>query len=319
MPMHTFPARSAVGLLLALLATPRAPADGTVTGTGTAELRRQPEILRVQIEVLAKGKDLKDALAKLKERCEAARTRLVALGAAREAVTVGEAGVTSEKTDRQRQMEQMIRMRSRQQGGKPLAKPKEAPPVVVGALLKADLPLAGADAEEFLLRATQLQDQIKAAELGGLKGGDEKLSPQEQELAEEMGMMMEAQEGEAKRGDPAFLFVAKVPEAERDKLLAEAFQKARRSAAQLARAAGGELGELNQVVETAAPGADQDVPPGMPTGMPVGRPWEYAMRGRDSTPPNAEGPGEAVGLQPGKVVVRVSVSAQFRLKPGPAR
>ena len=34
------------------------PAAGTVTGHGAAEIRRQPEFLRVQVEVLAKGKDL---------------------------------------------------------------------------------------------------------------------------------------------------------------------------------------------------------------------------------------------------------------------
>src|SRR5262249_39977119 len=81
-------------LLLHVRGSAQEPPAGTVTGQGSADVKRLPEILRIQVEVLAKGKDLKEALARLKERREAAQARLLALGAPKTAVVFGELGFT---------------------------------------------------------------------------------------------------------------------------------------------------------------------------------------------------------------------------------
>ena len=56
------------GGLFARAAYVAQPQEGTVTGVGSAEIKRPAEVLRVQVELVVKGKDLKEAIAKLKER-----------------------------------------------------------------------------------------------------------------------------------------------------------------------------------------------------------------------------------------------------------
>src|SRR5256885_8146488 len=90
---------------LLLLASGRvlgqAPQPATVAAQGTVELQRQPEVLRVQVEVLAKGKDLAEALTKLRERRQAAQKQLTAMGVANTNVEFGEPRLSSEKTQQQ--------------------------------------------------------------------------------------------------------------------------------------------------------------------------------------------------------------------------
>ena len=305
-----------LALAATAFASAQVPPEGSVSGTGTAVLKRPPEVLRVHVELTAKGKDLKEALAKLAERREAARLQLAGLGAVKESIKFGETALTSEKTDRQRQMEMMVRERVRSGGKKP-AKP-QAEPVVVGATLKADWALAAGEPEALMLTAHALQEKVKAADLAGLK--DMKLTPQEEELAEEMAALA-GQFGpggtmnDPKRGEPTFVFVAKVPEAERAKAMADAYQKARAEAARLAQAAGMELGTLRQLHhQPQAPGAEMQFP-GDYEGH--GYPSPYRMRGLPAGDENA--PDEAVGTQPGKVTLRLTVTAAFALQqPGKA-
>jgi uncharacterized protein YggE len=287
-------------------AAAQTPPGGTVTGNGTAEVKRQPTVLRVQVEVLVKAKDLKEALARLKERRDAALARLLALGAPKEAVAFGEPSLGSEKTDQQRQYEAMIAQRLRAQGGaKTAPKAKPAPPTVLSTTLRVDLPLKTSGQEELLIRAQDLQEKIKAADLGGLKEF-QKLSPQEEEVAEENQAMMRGGEAEPKRGEPAFAFVYKVSEGEYAKALAEAFQKAKRAAGELARAAGTELGELRHLEGQAVAGEEAA---GYPAYYGRGNPPRMSLL----TSPEAQ-TREALSPQPGTVTYRVSVAASFALK-----
>ncbi len=294
----------------AALAPAQAPSEGAVAGTGTAVLKRPPELLRMHIELTAKGKDLKEALARLKECREAARLQLTTLGAAKDSVEFGELALVNEKTDRQRQMEMMVRERVRGGGGKKPGKPAPEP-VVVSATLRADWPLKAADPEELMLTAHALQEKIKAADLAGLKEA-KPLTPQEEELAEEMavlGQMRPDMMNEPKRGEPSFLFVARVPEAEYAKLLAEAFQQARTEAGRLAQAAGAALGPLRQLSHApqAASGPDYSY---------AYEAYGYGYPSRMRAAADAETrPNEAVGLQPGKVTLRLTITASFALQP----
>src|SRR5438067_9415618 len=155
--------------LLVLLLSPgvlpaQSPAAGTVSGTGTAEIRRQPETLRVQFEVQARGKTLREALDKLKARREEVRSALVGLGARKGAVVFGDPGLAGEASARNVQIEQLIHQRN-QALGRP--KPKAGAASVVTATVRADFPLpAGGDAEAFLLAARELEEKVKAADLG---------------------------------------------------------------------------------------------------------------------------------------------------------
>src|ERR1700736_3021940 len=84
------------------------PSDSTVAATGTAVLRRQPDLLRVQVDLLAKGKDLKEALAKLKTRQEAARARLAGLKPIPGSIETGDPVLNTGKNDRQRLLEILL-------------------------------------------------------------------------------------------------------------------------------------------------------------------------------------------------------------------
>lgn len=287
----------------------QAPADdkGTVTGQGTVELKRQPEILRVQVEVLAKSKDLKEALAKLKDRRQAVHKQLEKLGVAKDTVVFSEPVLTPEKTDRQRQMEMMIQQRLNRSGKKKDTKAKEPEAVVISATLKAEFPLNAKTPEDVLLIAQDLQDKIKAADLAGLKELKQ-LSPQEEELAEEAGNLGGFREdGEPQRGEPQFLFVSKISEEEYNKALAEAYQKAKREAGRLAKAAGTELGALHHLDNTSQTANENDDSPAM-----YNRTTFY--RGRYTPSSTEDQPREAIGFQSGKATFRVTISASFVLK-----
>ena len=71
----TLPTASSIvlALVVTLLSHPRSfAAEGTVSGTGVEVISRQPELLRMQIDLSANGKTLAEALEKLAALREAA-------------------------------------------------------------------------------------------------------------------------------------------------------------------------------------------------------------------------------------------------------
>jgi len=283
----------------------------TVTGQGTVELKRQPEILRVQVEVLAKGKDLAEALAKLKDRRQAAEKQLAAIGALKSGIEFGEPRLSSEKSPQQKQMEMMVLQQMRSQGKKVGTKPAGAPPAVISSLLKAEFPLKASSPEELLLTSHALQEKIKAADLGGLKEL-KKPTPQEEELLEEMeGLMQQNEEQGPIPGQPMFLFVSRIPELEQTAALARAFEKAKAEATRLAKAAGATLGPLHQLSNTTAAQGGFDDPTGMYNNPYYYQPIQRMQLGQSGSESQS---GEAAGMQPGKVVFRIAVTASFALQ-----
>jgi uncharacterized protein YggE len=298
---------SVVALLCVAAPAPAQPvAAGPVTGRGTAELKRMPDIVRVQVEVLAKAKDLKEALALLKDRREAAVLRLTAMGIAKEALAFNDPGLTSEKTDQQRQMEMMVASRLGRRKGKEDGKGKAAaPPAVVASVLKIDIPFKAADAEDALLKFQALKDKIVAADLSGMKQL-KKLTPQEEEIAEETQAPNFGRGGEEepKRGEPIFTFIATIPEADQAKILADAFAKAKREATLLARAAGMSLGTLRGLESQPAASDEYN----------QYNQYIYRQQMRNALFNASANSGEAVGLQPGPVTYRIAIVAAFDLK-----
>jgi hypothetical protein len=283
------------------------PEPATVSGTGTAEIRRPPEFLRVKFDAQVRGQNLADAIDKLKARREQIAAELAKLGAGKDAVAFGDADVADEAADRADQVGRMMAARARALGKGP--KPKTESPTVLYVPVKVDFPLPANNPEGVLVTAKTLEAKIKAADLGGLKT-DGKATPEEEEQAEEaigpgnrMGM------DEPARGEPSFLYVAKVGEADRKKALADAFAQAQKDARRLAQAAGMDLGGLLRLVDQTAPGADLDELVAM-TRRGYGR---YGYGGGDVGAIMAG--DEVIGVSPGKVVAKVGVIAHFKLVP----
>jgi uncharacterized protein YggE len=278
-------------------AGPQQSWDSVVVVTGTAVLQRQPDLLRVQVDLLAKGKDLKGALAKLKTRQEAARTRLATLTPIQGSVEIGDPVLSTGKSDRQRLLE-ILQRRGRVK--KPAAPAREPAAVIVSAPFKADLPLGASNAEDLLIRATELQDHIRDWDLGGLKELQPPALPDEDPADDDPS--------EVKFGEVSFRFVRKISSEEQAKVLAEAFQNARGEAVRLARAAGTELDTL-RYLQHQVNSEGEEVSPS---------PNELLRAATGRPRPTVEvhpGPPEATGQQAGKVTYRVILTAAFGLKP----
>jgi uncharacterized protein YggE len=79
-------------------AAPQTPAQvlvlGTITGNGSAVIRPKVDMFRMQLQLVARGKTVDEALDRLKARRAAAIEKLAKLGAAEDAVEVGRIVVT---------------------------------------------------------------------------------------------------------------------------------------------------------------------------------------------------------------------------------
>jgi len=307
--------RLSVVLVVAVVpATARAQAHeptSQVQGTGTATLNRVPEMMRLNVQLSAKGKSPAEALAALKDRRDAVKALLPTLGAAAESIRFDDPQVA--RGDEQQKMNEMLMQRmGRTKRG---ASPGEAPslPTTATATLTADWPLKATDVEQLLAEAFALQEKIKTADVAGAKEAA-KLSPEEEELQAEMAQMMGGNQGPAP-GESLFTFVLKVGAEERAKLTAEAFQKAKADAGLLAAAAGAKLGKLTSLSGNAQ-GADMSDA----YSSYGGNPYAYQMMQQQAALLSAaQGKGdaaesEAVGMSPAKVKLSVMVQAYFALE-----
>lgn len=299
---------SLIGALLTiascLSAGAQVPSDGAgggVTGMGTATIKRLPDRMRMQVALTAEGKTLKDALAKLEQRREAAKAKLAKLAPAEGSVVADDPHL-SVLDPRQQQMAAMMRARRGGAAAKP-ATPAAAPPVKVAMTLKAEWALAAKTAEELLVASHELQAKIKAADLADTK----QASAEEQEAREEAAgqdpdeMNMNNGAGGAP-GDPGFVFVSKIDDAERAKAMAEAFGKAKANAAELAKAASAQLGALKNVTSNNMPDMEQY------------QYMQYQRYNGGMNPAMNADEGEAIGAQATAVTMKVAVSASFGLK-----
>lgn len=288
---------------------------GSVTSQGTAIIERLPEALRVEINLLAKGRDYQEALANLKTRRAQAREWLASLGASENLLVFADPMIIPARPEIEPPHGLPV------EGLAPIPVPvqpsdgkahRRVPAVM--ATLRADLPLKVADADELLLLVDDLQRKIKSADLGGVKA----LADDAQALA-----IPSCNACGSAPGDPAFVFVIRITEAERARLLDAAFANARANAAQLAQAAKRELGMLRSLT---------NAPPDGPGGLDAAAPLS-GLLARDpspassfpggpaeatSTPRTARNAEEAISFQPGRVRYRVSVSTTFALSPSTA-
>lgn len=287
-----------------------APGDSAgVVGTGSVIIEREPNLMRLQVMIEGQGKDVKEALSRLKEKEAADREKLQKLGAAEGSVKFTDA--QPEEVNPQLQMQRMIQMRM---GNAP--KPAKNQPVVVtlSAMLTAEWPLSGKQGDDLLLESQDLQDKIKAADLPGSKS-DKSLTPEQEEIVEENQGMNNNGEGQPNPRDPVFSFVCKISDEDCDAARAAAFKKARDDAQRLAKAAGVELGSIRLIGGSAAPAPPGDRNAEIYAAMYPQQMMYYQMlQQQQQQQGGASDAQEAVGTQPGKVGYRVTVYVSFAPK-----
>jgi uncharacterized protein YggE len=220
-----------------------APAKDTLSAVGMVSVKRPPAAIRMGVELQGKGKTLEAALADLKTRREAAVAQLDKLKADKDSVKHGKPDISRAHAAMRQQLERRMSERMSSRGKKAPKGLKVPELVVVAASLTAQWPLVAETPEEMLLAGNAIVEKVKAADLAGAKDA-EKLSPEEQEIAEEMMGMSGRGEEPLSVGQPNFVYVAAISEKDRRQALAEAFGKAKAQAAELAQAAGVQLGPL---------------------------------------------------------------------------
>jgi len=295
------------------------PAKETVAGVGAVVLHRQPTAMRMYLSLPGKGKNLEEALAKLRQRRETALAELEKLKVDKDSITLGNPTAATSMSDaqRRRQFEQMVRQRMRASGAKGGKVPKLPEVVSVGMMLTAQWPLEAKDPEQLLAAAHGLQQQLKAADLAGAKDkAKDALTPEEQELVEEgeagmdatMPSSMEGQEVEP--GAPMFVYVAKISEEERNRAYADAFAKAKAQAAQLAQAAGAGLGPL--VGLSGQGGGSSEVENPYEGGMSSS--YRYVLARQRNAAGQDQKENESVASDSGSITFRFHVRAIFALE-----
>lgn len=283
-------------------------AAGTITGAGVVVIERQPDLIRMELQLSAEGKDAKEAMSKVKELEAAARKKLADLGASDGSIKVDEVQIGGANNPRQQQMAQMMRQRMGRGGA---AKPatQASPPVTATATLQAEWPLKGS-AEERAVAAYDLGQKVKAADLSGHKA--KPATPEEEEQNEEaMAEMQMQQNGQQMPGEPVFLYISRISDDEQATALAGAFKKAQDQAMHLAKAAGVELGALSSLSSSSTPDIDYDQYGGYGGG--AYQRYVYRMM-RQLQTGQSEPVTEAVGNNPAKVAIHVTVNAAFAVK-----
>ena len=301
--------------LAALAPTARAePTDSSVTGSGTTEIKKRPETMRMVVDMRIDGKDLKDALGKLKASREKIKGELVKLGAGEGSIEFGTARVfDASRDDRRATMERAIRAQMARSAGKGDATataPAPAKPVTLSVSVKAEWPLAkDADDEQLLLTTTELQTKVRDAKLFVQAKPETPKTEEEEEAGPAAPGGYDPEQ--VAPGEPTFIFVAKISQEDRAKAAAESFKKAKEDAAATAKAAGVELGALKQV--TTQTNAAGDVPQDYGYNSYYGGYRGY-YGGRSAIASGSDGTPEALSRDAGPVTTQVMVMASFAIK-----
>jgi uncharacterized protein YggE len=289
---------------------------GTISASGAVALKQPPMAIRMNVELLGKGKMLQEAINDLKDRRESVVTQLLKLKAVKESISSSSPTLTDPKSQQQRELEMMMAQRAAA-AGKKAAKGANVPETfAVSAVLTAEWLLEEKTPEYALIACQSLNQKIKAANVFPVKE-DEKLSPEEEEVAKEMAEMMAARgQGESLRGQPTFVFVARITPAEREKAMAKAFAKAKTQAESLAKAAGVALGPLSGM--TGGGGGNHSYPDGNEEPFGYSRYQDVSRyMGRIQAMQNVEKmdelENESSGGDPDTLIFMINVAATFHL------
>ncbi|MEN6457774.1 MAG: SIMPL domain-containing protein [Thermoguttaceae bacterium] len=246
------------------------PSLATVSGTGMVSVSLTPTWLRTQIPLRAYGKTPRMAIQNLETRRKAIVARLKEQMADPKSIAFGtpRVGLATE-----------VSPASSYPSATPVMAPAPSPAVspAIPSAAKGEktntpplfaatttvraqwaLPSAEEGLDRIATAAAAIQDKVRLAHAEG--SGKEKLSPEEQEFLEEAEMgMAPATSGQPGfvppqvaflspvSGQPAFVFVGVLSDAQRKAALAQAYAKAKKDAAELAAAAGMQLGPIQSL------------------------------------------------------------------------
>ncbi|EAQ78529.1 SIMPL domain-containing protein [Blastopirellula marina] len=212
---------------------------GVIKSDGTHILKRNPAELKLSIELLGRGKTLKEALSKLKEKQTAAQDIVQALGAEMDSLTFDDPTTTSRSSEMMEKMREVIRSRVRNSGGPTPEGLKVQETITVSSKLQIHWKLQAEDVIAKLEEVTALRKKIEESDIAGVEGEEISLADQElMEEAEAFGYNSFSSGEEIKPGTPQISYRASITSQERRDALKAAFATARSNAAELAAAAG---------------------------------------------------------------------------------
>lgn len=320
-----------IGAALWLLAACAQGADldkPTLTVSGHAKRQVMPTVARAAVMIGGKGKTIEDALAQLASRQEAAKAKLAKLDPAPASVKLGSPKIQVGGDERQQRIQQLLRERLRN-GRKPDKSAKGPESVAVSGRLTAEWPLREESPQKLLVFYYQLGKKLEDLDLADKK--NEKLTPEEQELLEEAGdgdsadpfggVSSAPSMGGRPQSGVLLMVAAKVSQEQRDKLMAEAFQDAKKRGERLAKIAGATLGPLLNLTESTS------FNPVNPYAQSYGSLGYERSRyiqqtfgdmpfdvDNDEDSPGEVSENETVGMAPDLLTINASISAAFEIK-----
>lgn len=210
-----------------------------ISVTGASTLKPQPDTIRVIVSIQGQGKTAEEALQRLETEKKSASEKAGKLGFEAERLKFGNLTLDQMQESKRRQMEMMIAQRMSSPGK---ARPQIPESVTLKLEMTVEQPLNGRKTEEILKEVQLLKNKFKTADFSPKPVG---LTPEEEELAEEIESMMEDYYDEPTPGnEPLFLYVAKVAENEAKAAYRDAFEQARKQGDLLAEIAGVKRGTL---------------------------------------------------------------------------
>lgn len=232
--------------MLSMMALSGGGDEGLVTA-GQAELQKQPVVIRLHVDINAKGENLEKALDSLDKQIETAKKKIEKLKPVENSIKVGNPQISLANDERQRQMEMMIQEGMMGSDRKPPQGLKMVKMAAVRVSFQVDWSLDAQTPSEQLLLIDELKTEIEKADISGKK--EEKLSPEEEEMMEEMQGMGSryGSDDEIEPGTPVFVFIAKISKEEKLKLLQDAYQDAHQQAEDLTTALKVPLGKLTSL------------------------------------------------------------------------
>jgi len=290
--------------LLFSASTASAQMSDGISVDGYAESSKQADVMRMSVTIEAQGSDLSSAMESLLEKKKKTTIKIEKLepveGSIKfDDVETGGGGDTS----------QMMQQMKRRFGNDPrMAKMmKVKPPVKLNLTLTADWKLETAESSELMLACDTLKQKISETDFAGQS--EDKLSPEQSELAEEMAEMMNEYGGgdsSTPAGTPTFYYVRVVSAELQAELLGKAFDDAKEKATRLATATKSKLGKLKQLSSDESGSGSS------------GRYDEYYGYRQAPAMPAGEkhedGSLESVSQSPDKASYSVSVSATFGIE-----
>jgi hypothetical protein len=200
-------------------------------------------MLQVIATVQIKGKTVDEALTSMKAEQKAVLDKLQKIGIEQKQVKFEELGIDTVQSEQLRLSERLLAQAMQRIGRNPRPS-AAAESVELKCMVSIEYPLTGKTAEDILKESHTMRQKIKEANAFPKKV----LTPEEEELAEEMeGMMSYGIPSGQNFGEyPRLVYVANLPEESCQKAFAEAFAQAKQQGEFLAKAAGVKLGKLTQ-------------------------------------------------------------------------